>query len=129
MWTEAIGLNNNGDIAGSFADASGIHGFVRSAGSYTAVNYPGAAVTRVGGINDNGDIVGVFRQVAGEPLVAFGRVKGEFVAIRVPCAGNIGGALDINGKGDIAGNFIDGDGRIRWGFVVSDINKAKKKDK
>ena len=123
-WTQALSLNNDGDIVGTFGDASGIHGFLLSGGTYTAIDYPGAAETRVTGINDDDDFAGAIRETPGGPLLAYARVKGEFMAIRGPCSTRVSGATDINKKGHIAGSFRDDDTGIRWAFVVSDIKKG-----
>jgi len=53
-YTEAYGINNNGDIVGRF-NASG---FVKKGQQWVPVNYPGAWYTRVLDINDDGIIVG-----------------------------------------------------------------------
>jgi len=123
-WTQALSLNNNGDIVGNFGDASGIHGFLLSAGVYTTLDYPGAVQTQATGINDDGEFVGRFRQTAGGPLVAFARVKGEFLPVSGPCDIRVSGATDINEKGEIAGFFLDEEEGIRWAFVVSAVKKG-----
>ncbi len=53
-YTEAYGVNNNGDIVGRF-NASG---FVKTGQQWVPVHYPGAWNTRVLDINDDGVIVG-----------------------------------------------------------------------
>ena len=53
------GINNSGEISGSYIDASSkTHGFVFSSGVFTIVDYPGASGTEVYGVNDKGQIVG-----------------------------------------------------------------------
>ncbi|MFB3906752.1 MAG: hypothetical protein ACE15E_25235 [Acidobacteriota bacterium] len=123
LWTEAIGLNDNREVVGNFADASGVHGFVTSAGTYNTIDYPGAVMTRLGGIDNHGNIVGRFRQTPDSPVVAFARVRRDFLAIRIPCAGQFIAALDINRKGEIVGNFNAGS--ISWSFIVSGVTKGK----
>ena len=59
-WTQAIGVNDAGQIVGDYLDAASVeHGFVSSAGTFTAINFPGATSTAAAGINAAGDIVGV----------------------------------------------------------------------
>ena len=123
-WTQALSLNNDGDIVGNFGDASGIHGFLLSGGVYTTLDYPGAVQTQVTGLNDDGDFVGRFREAAGGPLVAFARVKGEFLPVRGPCDIRVSHATDINEKGEIAGFFLDEEEGMRWAFVASHVKKS-----
>jgi probable HAF family extracellular repeat protein len=65
-FTQALGLNNDGDVVGSFVDAAGnTHGFIYniSAGTYQMIDDPsavGPGGTVINGINDNGNIVGFF---------------------------------------------------------------------
>jgi uncharacterized membrane protein len=54
-----IGLNNLGQVAGSYNDNDGnSHGFLYTAGKYVTIDAPGAIDTYVYGINDWGQIVG-----------------------------------------------------------------------
>jgi uncharacterized membrane protein len=57
-YTECLGINNAGDLAGEYGDINGAHGFLLSQGTYTTINYPGSSVTGLTGINDVGQIVG-----------------------------------------------------------------------
>lgn len=85
--SNATGINSRGDIVGSFADGSGIHGYLLSEGVLTKIDYPGAAYTDARGINARGDIVGAYR-LLGEPAVnlhGYLRTKdGEYIAVDVP---------------------------------------------
>ena len=38
--TNAVGINNAGQIVGEYSDGSGIHGFLLSGGTYTTLNDP-----------------------------------------------------------------------------------------
>jgi uncharacterized membrane protein len=58
--TAASGVNDAGQIVGSYADASGSHGFVWDGTTYTALDFPGATATAAGGINDGGAIAGTY---------------------------------------------------------------------
>jgi hypothetical protein len=52
-------MNKAGDIVGFFYDPQGIqHGFLRRAGTFTTIDYPGAAGTSAESINDIGQVVG-----------------------------------------------------------------------
>ncbi len=54
------GVNVNGAVVGYYTNSSGLwEGFLYSAGTYTALSYPGATeYTRASGINDSGTVVG-----------------------------------------------------------------------
>src|SRR5262249_61130220 len=57
--TLASGINDTGQIVGTYADASGVHGFLLSGGSYTPLDEPLAPqLTIAFGINAAGRIVG-----------------------------------------------------------------------
>ncbi len=53
----ARGLNNAGQIVGSYADNTGTHGFLYSNGAYTTINAPNGTSTELLGINNLGQIV------------------------------------------------------------------------
>ena len=56
---QATGINNAGQIVGSYYDPPGTrHGCLYSGGSLTSINAPGATSTSAWGINDAGQIVG-----------------------------------------------------------------------
>src|SRR5262249_44973624 len=57
--TYAAGINDLGQIVGSYADAADVpHGFLLSGGSYTTPDVPRGAPTHAPGVNDTGQIVG-----------------------------------------------------------------------
>src|SRR5258708_9964470 len=59
--TLASGINDTGQIVGTYADASGVHGFLLSGGSYTTLDAPLAPqYTIAQGINGAGQIVGLY---------------------------------------------------------------------
>jgi probable HAF family extracellular repeat protein len=62
IYTTVYGINNAGQIVGSYSDAVDApnHGFVYSGGIYTFINVPGAVSTLALGINDAGQIVGAY---------------------------------------------------------------------
>jgi len=63
--TIASGINNLGQVVGSF-DANNIdHGFVYTNGVYTILNAPGATNTDAYGINNLGQIVGTYDDASG----------------------------------------------------------------
>ena len=59
--TEAFGISPEGAIAGSYGNATGVHGFLLSKGAFTTIpDFPGASTTGAEGINAEGNIVGFY---------------------------------------------------------------------
>src|SRR5437660_1241498 len=65
FFTEPLGINDAGEIVGRIIDSNVFHGFLRTAGIFTAIDAPGSSFTRALGINDAGQIVGDFVDSAG----------------------------------------------------------------
>src|SRR5262249_55442254 len=65
--TEALGINDAGQIVGFFRDGSGVgHGFLLSGSTYTTLDDPLATNgTFAQGINHAGQIVGTYRNAVG----------------------------------------------------------------
>ena len=68
-FTAAWDVNPAGEVAGIYRNATGFHGFVRTARDYVTIDVPGAAATRAFGINAGGDVVGSY--VAGGRTFGF----------------------------------------------------------
>jgi uncharacterized membrane protein len=103
--TEVNGVNNNGDVVGSYQDAINFnfHGFLLSGGLFTTIDFPGADWTNAEGINDSGDIVGTY-SISANPFFPIGFIfhNGVMRSFRIP------GREDtwvhgINNNGDIVG--------------------------
>ena len=117
--TQAIDVNDAGDIAGSYFDAANVeHGFVSSGGTFTAIDFPGATSTAAAGINANSDIVGGYTDTTGSH--GFLLSGGAFTPINFPLASSTT-AFGINDNGDIAGFYTDTAGKTH-GFVYADNN-------
>ena len=59
--SQALGINNLGDIVGDYFDAGGaMHGYLDVGGAFTSFDPTGSTATTANGINDNGQIVGFF---------------------------------------------------------------------
>lgn len=62
----ATGVNNAGDVSGSYVDVSGVtHGFRLSGATLTTLDYPGATFTQALGLNSKGQVVGSYVDGAG----------------------------------------------------------------
>jgi PEP-CTERM motif len=60
-FTQALGVNDEGEIVGFYLDAGGNqHGYIDNGGVFTSFDPPGSASTTINGINDKGDIVGFY---------------------------------------------------------------------
>jgi len=102
--TEALQINDEGEIAGSYTDSSGkVHGFVRAIdGAFTTFDVPKASDTLASAINNRGTVAGRYYDDAGSHgfvRAASGRVKTFDIQ---GAAGII--PVCINDKGTISGN-------------------------
>jgi len=117
--TYVSGINNLGDICGSYVDASGVnHGFVMSNGIVTTLDFPGATTTNAQSINDSGEIVG--STVVADVRHGYLFSNGNFTMIDAPGASmaKSGASLSgtdvhgINASGEIVGTYQDTAGVI-----------------
>jgi uncharacterized membrane protein len=106
--SKATGINNQGDVVGSYFAAGAQHGFLLSGGVYTTVDPPGALFPEAWGINDSGQIVGVYQSSFG---VYHGYIKNgsTYTPIDVPNASDTQ-AYAISNDGRIVGVYEDGAG-------------------
>src|SRR5437870_6022328 len=80
-FTEARGINDNGDIVGFWMDEEGsIHGYVRTTRTFTEITLPIASTVAVNAINNSGHIVGGFTDLDNPSGTAHGFV----MRIKVP---------------------------------------------
>ena len=60
-FTQALGVNDLGEIVGFYVGADGDqHGYIDNGGVFTSFDPPGSASTTINGLNDKGDIVGFY---------------------------------------------------------------------
>jgi probable HAF family extracellular repeat protein len=124
--TQASGINDAGQIVGSFTDSRGdpTGGFLYTAGSITTIPLPlppGALLRFPLGINDAGQIVGTFEESSSvfPFFVAHGFLydAGTFTTFDVP-GGRSTAATGINDAGQIVGVFgLQAGGGGSRGFV------------
>jgi probable HAF family extracellular repeat protein len=120
--TAAVGINNNGQIVGNYADQSRAHGFLYAAGAFTLLEVPfsGVIATEALGINDRGQIVGSYLDPGGTNpgQGGFLYAAGVFTLQDVPFSGAIGASpLGINDQGQIVGDYRDSSGQ--HGFLAT----------
>lgn len=101
--TVATAINNEGTLAGWYADSTGTpHGFFLSQGVFTSYDHPDAVSTRINGINDAGDFVGTYTQTGGIQH-NFASIGGELSEIIIPRTTTVAQPTDINNRGAIVG--------------------------
>jgi uncharacterized membrane protein len=66
IFTDAIGINDVGQIVGDYGDATGTYGFLDNGGIFSAIDVPftGGTATQAWGINEAGQIVGIYMDAA-----------------------------------------------------------------
>src|ERR1017187_9612358 len=108
--TVVNGMNNAGQIVGSYRDAAGTYGFLRSAdgATYTTIVVPGseAGTTTTDAINNLGQIVGNYIDASSGFFRSYIRSAdgGTFTAFDIPNFGPGGGPKGINDNGAITGS-------------------------
>jgi hypothetical protein len=123
--TSARAVNGDGDVAGYYLDAAGgQHGFVWYAGEAEprSIDAPGATSTQVWGLDPEGAVVG--RATVGGVTRGFvlrgdpaGFSEDDFIEYPEDWVNT--GAIAINARGDIAGQYqLRGDATVR-GYVRS----------
>jgi hypothetical protein len=71
-FTQALGVNDLGEIVGFYVDAAGDqHGYIDNGGVFTSFDPPDSASTTINGINDKGDIVGFYTNNATDTVDGF----------------------------------------------------------
>jgi hypothetical protein len=71
-FTQALGVNDLGEIVGFYTDADGNqHGYIDNDGVFTSFDPPGSASTTINGLNDKGDIVGFYTNPASDSVIGF----------------------------------------------------------
>jgi len=103
--TEAFGINDSGQIVGSFVDSLGTHGFLQDGATFTTIDVPGAPIflTSARGINDSGQIVGDFP--GGFGRLGFLKDGATFTSFNFDGA-DLTLARGINNSGQIIGTGI-----------------------
>lgn len=112
--TAAVGINQQGDIVGSYGAPNGRRsGFLLQRGHFVTLTYPhpatgGMAGTFVTGINTQGEIVGSYLDWASH-LHGFLLRQGRYSTLDDPrAAPSLGSvATGINARGEISGYYLD----------------------
>jgi uncharacterized membrane protein len=119
--TEAWGINNFGNIVGSYHDAMGNdYGFLKVGDTYTQIAYPPTGSTKnfAYGINASGAIVGQYSVISSKTIDGFLKVGDTYTDIAYPGLTGFGKttqAWGINNSDEIVG--IYGDETGTYGFL------------
>jgi hypothetical protein len=70
--TQALGVNNLGEIVGDYILGGVMHGFLDNAGMFTTLDPTGSTATTINGINDLGTVVGFYVNAAGNTIGTVG---------------------------------------------------------
>ncbi len=109
--TVAYGLNNLGQIVGTYTAAGVGHGFLYDSGVFTTIDDPQGTGTLVTGINDGSEVVG-YSSARG-----FSELNGVYTSISYP-GSKATFPSSVNNSGDIVGSYDDGQGK-QHGFLFS----------
>ena len=121
----AVGINNNGTIAGYSCSNQVCSGVLLTKGPKgwqvrQKIVYPGAANTFPNGINDNGDLAGYWTPGPNTPGSAFVYLKNTNSFVPLDFGNNNGSiAGGINNSGEIVGEYTIGGGGVINGFYGS----------
>jgi hypothetical protein len=108
LFTEVADMNPAGNLAGWYADLSGVgHGYVRINGVLTSFDLPGATYTAAYGLSPEGDLVGTYCDASiCHAYLLRGGISGALTTIDVPGAVETD-AFGINSVGQIVGAYCD----------------------
>jgi hypothetical protein len=71
--TQALGVNDLGQIVGDFVDGMDVmHGFLDSGGIFTTLDPTGSTATTINGISDSGTVVGFYVDTTGNTIGTVG---------------------------------------------------------
>ena len=104
--TELFGINNAGDIVGSYADANAVRkGFWLKNGVFETIAPEGATDTRAFGINASGQITGRYKDMDGVQHGFLREPDGMFITVNPGAADNF--AWGINDLGQLTSYHFD----------------------
>ena len=105
--TYANGINDQGQIAGTFFDTSGAaHGFLKQGETYTTIDVPGATGTYGYGFNNSDTIVGAWLNLSGWNEGFVRKSDGTVTIVNFP-GGLATWVFNVNDRGDICGYWVD----------------------
>jgi len=109
--TQAIGINDKGDVVGLYLDSGSVqHGFVKKGSKYTSIDVAGDTTTEAWGINNAGQITVFALNSVGtyESFLYNGKTFKKIIDPNAGATGTI--ARIVNNKGDVAGAYFNSSG-------------------
>lgn len=106
-FTQLLGINNSGTIAGYYGDGTVVpnNGFTLTLpNSFSPENFPGAVQTQVVGINSAGDTAGFYVDAGGNTH-GFMKIGSVFTTVDNPASPTFNQLLGLNGSGEAAGYY------------------------
>jgi uncharacterized membrane protein len=113
-FTDINGINDSGQVVGSYTAGGTTHGFVKSGENYTTLDVPGATSTAAWDINEAGQIAGSY--VSGGVTHGFLLSGGVYTTIDVPGSTRTM-PRGIGEAGEVVGEFTAGG--ITHAFLLS----------
>lgn len=110
-WTYALGINQAGDIVGTYVSEGQQHGFLLRGNTYTTVDPPGAISSQPVGINDSGHISGWY-QTSDQRSHGFFFDGQTYTRLDAPGADNTA-AQGLNNAGEVVG-YSDLKKAFKW---------------
>lgn len=104
-FTEVLGINNRGEVVGSFLEFVSLVGLIQDGDSFQTLIVPGQVKTFVQAVNEPGDQVGTYNDI-NDILHGFVRTNELFRTVDFP-GGNLTTPLGINAAGEIVGLYFD----------------------
>jgi probable HAF family extracellular repeat protein len=115
--TGAFGINDAGQVAGTYSDTQGnSYGFLRTGGTYQTIDLPPGGVTVATGINNDGRVVGNFSPGDGTGNHGFVYSRGKATIVNYPAVMSRTRVRGISNEGAIVG-FYSPDGVTFHAFV------------
>jgi uncharacterized membrane protein len=115
--TQALGVNNAGQIVGTYVDLRNVsHGFEYSAGTYKSIDITSAKSTVAAGINKSGEISGTYVDQSNQKHGFILHANGTVTVINYRGAPNGTTVGGINDNGQLAGYFTPPTSNLSDGF-------------